>query len=101
MQRQLHPKAERIIYRFLGGDDQRNDAHNCLTWLRHLVKDFKHIRIPRGTFDFFAVDPQAILPTSTSSGFNFFSKTELPKGVLLLDIKNWRQVAQDNQFRAV
>ncbi len=99
MQRQLHPKAERLIYRFRGGDDQRNDAHNCLTWLRHLVKDFSHIRIPRGTFDFFAADPQAILPTS--SGFNFFSKTELPKGVLLLDIKNWRQVAQDNQFRAI
>ncbi len=99
MQRQLYPKAERLIYRFRGGDDQRDDAHNCLTWLRHLVKDFKRIYIPRGTFDFFATDPQAILPTS--SGFNFFSKTELSKGLLLLDIENWRQVARDNQFRAV
>ncbi len=87
MQRQLHPKAERIVYRFIGGDDQRDDAHNCLTWLRYLVKEFKYIQIPRGVFDFFAADPQAILPAPS------FWQRELPK----IDIKNWRQTAKDKK----
>lgn len=50
IQRQLKPNQQgRIKYRFMGGDDKRGETHNCLTWLRYMMKDFtnKDFGIPR------------------------------------------------------
>ena len=58
----------RIRHQRRGGNEQTSQAHNCLTWLRYILKDF-NLNLPRGVMDRLYADPKSVLPAPSTCFF--------------------------------